>query len=455
MARKRKGRIGGTDTAHRGAAVRPLLLALVAGGALAAASIALAAGGSLHFEGCVANNDRNGCEPLEHHRLDTTDAVAISPDGTSVYVASSASGAISSFHRSQDGSLTYLGCFADHRKHACQEPAHSSLAHPTAIALSPDGRSVYATSQNGRESALTVFDRKPDGRLRFRDCFANYGTYHCERAQHDSLADLSGVAVSPDGTSVYVIGEYDANAVTTFDRAQDGSLTYAGCIAGNYYGDERVRGCAKPDHPSLHEPEGIVVSPDGRSVYVGSVFGSAVTRFNRAGDGQLTYAGCFANSGRYGCRVPEHNSIGGVTALSVSPDGRSLYTVSWDHNAISRFDRGARGGLTYRGCYSSGGFEAARGCRTAPRGTLSWGSAVVVSPDGRTVYYGGGAIAVFDRRAGGAIGYRNCYADDGKHGCRSLPRLAVAADHLAISSDGTSLYTAGWESVAVFTRRLP
>src|SRR5581483_5424515 len=116
-------------------------------------------------------------------------------------------------------------------------------------------------------------------------------------------------------------------------------------------------------------------------------------------DGGLSYVGCVANKGRYGCRPVDSNSVESVVGLAVSPDGRSLYTASEDHAALARFDRGAHGGLTYRGCYSSGGFEASRDCREAPRGTLHFADSVQVSPDGGSVYLGDYlAVVVFDRR---------------------------------------------------------
>lgn len=422
---------------------------------LALAAVSIAAGGSLHNTGCVASNDREGCQVLEHQRLKSADAVAVSPNGSSVYVGSYSSGTLSSFHRDQDGALTYQGCFADHGKHHCQEPAHSSLAHPIGIAVSPDGRSVYAATENDRESAVTIFERRPNGTLRYRGCFADFGTYHCDRPAHDSLADLTGVAVNPDGDSVYVLGSFDSNAITTFNRASDGSLAYAGCIGNRDESDERVRGCVKSKHPSLHEPEGIAVSPDGRSVYVGSDFGDAVTRFRQTRDGGLSYVGCVASNGRYGCRPVDSNSIDSVVGLAVSPDGRSLYTASLDHGAVARFDRGAHGGLTYRGCYSSGGIEASRDCRNTPRGTLHFAESVQVSPDGNSVYVGDDlAIVAFDRGRGGGLGYDNCYSDATRLDCREAPQFS-GADDLAISPDGRSLYAAGYDSVGLFSRRIP
>ena len=48
------------------------------------------------------------------------------------------------------------------------------------------------------------------------------------------LVGAFGVAVSPDGTSVYV-ASFDSDAVAVFDRAGDGTLTQkalaAGCIS--------------------------------------------------------------------------------------------------------------------------------------------------------------------------------------------------------------------------------
>jgi hypothetical protein len=85
------------------------------------------------------------------------------------------------------------------------------------------------------------------------------------------------VAVSPDNRSVYAVGQ-DA-AVVRFDRdPSTRALTAKGCISQAPDGT----GCSTSVE-GLFEPRSVVVSPDGISVYVVSYGMQSVTRFDRAG----------------------------------------------------------------------------------------------------------------------------------------------------------------------------
>ena len=87
------------------------------------------------------------------------------------------------------------------------------------------------------------------------------------------------VAVSPDGKSVYV-ASYGSDAVARLNRnTTTGAITQpagsAGCVSETGAGP-----CA--DGHGLYGPVGVAVSPDGKSVYVASPYSDAVARFNRA-----------------------------------------------------------------------------------------------------------------------------------------------------------------------------
>src|SRR4051812_49379744 len=74
------------------------------------------------------------------------------------------------------GTLTYSGCFANKGKHDCSKPAHNSLGNNVGLAVSPDGASVYVAMVTG---SLTRFERAAGGELTYRDCFAEDRGHGC------------------------------------------------------------------------------------------------------------------------------------------------------------------------------------------------------------------------------------------------------------------------------------
>ena len=85
---------------------------------------------------------------------------------------------------------------------------------------------------------------------------------------------------------------------------------------------------------------GVAVSPDGKSVYVTSFSDGAIVRFDRnTTTGALTGAGCVADPpDTAGCGAFQEG-LGGARGVAVSPDGRSVYVASDTDDAIARFDR--------------------------------------------------------------------------------------------------------------------
>src|SRR5437667_393486 len=193
-------------------------------------------------------------------------SVAVSPDGAHVYAAGSLDDAVAVFGRdATTGKLTFV--------EAQREGANgiTGLAGARAVTLSPDGANLYVAGAT--DDALAVFSREAaTGRLTFVE------------AQHDGAGGVNGlnganaVAISPDGTYVYVTGSVDG-ALAVFQRdAATGALTF---VEQKRNGVGGVAG--------LHGAAAVAVSPDGYSIYATGSTSDAVADFEvrRCSDGVL------------------------------------------------------------------------------------------------------------------------------------------------------------------------
>src|SRR3954447_7978420 len=108
-----------------------------------------------------------------------------------------------------------------------------------------------------------------------------------------TLSSAVDVAVSPDGKAGYAISAGE-DAIVRFDRdTTTGALTPQGCISDPNF----VLPCGQTAQ-GLYQASGVAVSPDGTSVYAVSSGDNAIVRFDRnTGTGALTPQGCIADAG--------------------------------------------------------------------------------------------------------------------------------------------------------------
>ncbi len=418
--------------------------------ALLAPAVGQAAPGDITFSGCIADTNAAGCAVGFQDSLDYPTSVAVSPDGSSVYVTSEDDDSISHLTRAADGSLTFSGCIADTNAEGCVVPAQPALDRAYGVAVSPNGTSVYVVSLG--DDSISHFNRAADGSLTFVGCDADTNAAGCDVGFQASLDGAYGVAVSPDGSSVYVASRSD-DSISHFTRAAGGSLTFAGCIA-----DTNAAGCTVGFQDSLNGAVGVAVSPDGSSVYVTSEDDDSISHLTRAADGSLTFSGCIADTNAEGCVVPAQAALADASGVAVSPDGSSVYVASSLDNSISHFTRAAGGPLTYQSCIADtnaagcvvpaqAALSEAAGVAVSPDGS----SVYVGSRSDDSVSH-------FTRAAGGSLTFAGCIADTNAEGCAVPAQAALnGAFGVAVSPDNSSVYLASSleDSVSHFTRELP
>ena len=112
--------------------------------------------------GCVSTDGKEGC--TAGRAVNTSHGIVVSPDGRNVYAASELGDAISVFARSRlDGGLAQLpgrwGCLSVSGGGGCG--LVRGLVTPIGLTASPDGRSIYATSESAMYGGVAILRRLP------------------------------------------------------------------------------------------------------------------------------------------------------------------------------------------------------------------------------------------------------------------------------------------------------
>ena len=394
-----------------------------------------------------------------------SNALAMSADGRNVYVSSSRSNAIAVLSRNaRTGALTQrpsaAGCISDGGSSGCAKAI--GLLGPNSVAVSPDGKNVYATAFG--TNALLVFRRnRSTGQLTQlgpgSGCLTNTATPGCSTGR--ALGGPDVVGVSPDGRSVYV-GAFTGNAIAVFARAgSTGALTQPTGVAGCLV-ETPISGCTTG--LALGAPEGMAISADGRNVYVAAALSSALDVLTRdRSTGALTQAtdgsGCIVESALPGCSTGVQ--LEGADAVAVSHNDRSVYVTSALSNSVTSLSRTSSTGQVAQltGTQACVIYVLAVGCSLGR--TLSDPEGLAVSPDGANVYaavFASGAIDVLNRNTNsGALIQKprspGCVVIHATPDC-TLGRGLSGASSIAVSPDGRYVYSAAFasNSVGVFRR---
>lgn len=389
----------------------------------------------------------------------------ISPDGKSVYVPGFFGATVAVFARNTStGRLTQLaapnGCIArDGDGVTCTDV--NGLSGPSSAVVSPDGKYVYT----GGTSGIGVFARdRSTGALTqlagTDGCFAHplSGTLGC--TDLTGFSSVAQLAFSADGKTLYAASR-SGDAVGVFARDRlTGVLTQlpppAGCIAEN--GD----GISCTDGVGLDEAQSVVVSRNGKNVYVASSVSDAVAVFERdRTSGALTQLpapmGCLAENGD-GVTCTDAVGLNGAASVAMTKTARQVYVASSVGNTLAIFARNpATGVLTQLpgpdGCVENNGdgvdcrAAVAMGGPTSIKLTENGKSAYVTSPNSNSV-----VVFARDKRTGALTQLA------APNGCMSASgdgvtcTGAIAASNLislAIPKNGKSVYATAYSTSTI------
>jgi DNA-binding beta-propeller fold protein YncE len=252
----------------------------------------------------------------------------------SVYVTGFYHNSVIGFRRLAGGAHEVINCVG---APPC-DTGQDRFNNPTDIVVAPDGAHAYVSSYNTPDR-LVALNRAADGTLAARadtpSCVAYAVVANC--GKRPAGRETISLALSPDGRQLYASSRYQyggGEAVELFDIPGDGSIVPRPGGCWNSSIAPALAGCTKAQ--GLENSIDVTLTPDGRAAFVGSLDGTDeassaddgyVVSFARGADGMLTQQpapyGCLATVARAGCGTLANG--GAIRAVVASPDSRHLY----------------------------------------------------------------------------------------------------------------------------------
>lgn len=345
---------------------------------------------------------------------DFAEATAVSPDGSGVFVTGASTGA-----RGVNDYATVAydeATGAERWARRYDGPGHG-LDSAKAIAVSPDGSSVFVTGGStgaGGDSdyATIAYEAATGSREWVR-------RYDAPDGGNDFAVDI---AVSPDGSLVFVTGTTfsaggDTDYATVAYDAATGSRDWVRRFGSRTRGDS---------------PQALTVSPDGSRVVVTGA--SSIHRRHSITYATVSYDALTGDT-RWVSRYLGKGRQWVATSVAISPDGSRAFVTGWSN---------------FRG-YATVAYDAATGDQewvvsSLPHMYVDRAVELTPSPDGSRVFVGGSAQAraasssqdfatmAFDAATGERL-WRKLYNDPDD--------LVDLAEAIGASPDGSQVFVTG------------
>lgn len=357
---------------------------------------------------------------------DQPSALAVSLDGERVYVTG-ASGETPGYQADFDYATvaydTATGATIWARRYAGYDDPNSMAGSPTganAIGMSPDGATVYVTGQS--------WEGLPTG-FGYVTVAYNAATGARVWVRRDIAGDARALAVSSDGTMVYVTGEsYETNsdskfATVAYDAASGAKIWLRRYLPTGWNDSTALALAVSPDSGRVFVTGYSSIYPtasDEYSAYTTAAYDSAT--------GARVWARLYAGSG-----TADSIALG----LAVSPDGGKVFVTGLSAGSSSDYD------------YATLAYDAAAGATTwvrrynGPGNDYDQPTGVAVSPDGRRVYVTGRSVGAKQREAFATLSYDSVTGATVWMSRYHTGATSGSASALALSPDGTRLYVTG------------
>ena len=315
---------------------------------------------------------------------DEATAVATSPDGQTVFVTGSSLGAGAS-GTSQYATVAYQAGTGAQRWVRRYDNPGGTVDRAVSVAVSPGGGQVFVTGSSsgaGSGGIATV-------------AYSASGAFQwATRFQGSQGEDVSSMAVSPDGKTVFITGNMFGNGsgsesdyLTVAYRAATGAQLWVRRYSGHRGGYDAAASVA--------------ISPSGRTVFVTgtSARGTGTSILDFATVAYRAATGARLWVSRYN---GPSNGLDDAVSVAAGPGGRTVF-VTGDS---------AHGTGASNPDYATVAYRAATGARlwvrryNGPANRYDSPAAVVPSTDGRTVFVTGSSTGVHSHQDWATVAYR-------------------------------------------------